>query len=191
MTAPRFRSTAAFTLRQRRTAPVVDRATFVIFSVNGCRFAAAAESVERVLREVVEGSANPVVHHLGKQIPVIDFRQVLRDATPTASVRTPASVGGMGQRTLVFSVRDVWVAATVDAVYEVATIDAAQVQPVESSTPQGTSGAAGAIDVVRGCFVRHDQDVLVLDMLRVVRAVYEATQRAAEVTRIANSGPAS
>ena len=188
MTEPRFRSTAAFTLRQRRTAPAIDRATFVIFSVNGRQFAAAAESVERVLRDVVQESPNPMVHHLGRQVPVIDVRQVLRATRPAAP---PQPVGIAGHRTLVFSVRDVWVAATVDAVHEVATIDAAQVRPVDPSTLAGDQAFPATIDVVRGTFRRHDQDVLVLDMLRVVRAVYEATQRAADVDRTAPSRPDS
>ena len=182
MTAPRFRSTATFTIRKRHVAPVVERTTFVIFSLGGQRFAASAESVERVLRNAsAEGNGPTTLEHRGQQVPVIDLRDALRPALrdAIAASGSPSRVASMapGQRTLVFSVQDQWVAATVDAVYEVATIDAALVQPIATGSSNGDAPARLA---VRGQFSRHDQVVLVLDMSRVVRAVYEATPGAAD-----------
>ncbi len=182
MTVPRFRSTATFTMRQRHVAPVVDRTTFVIFSLGGQRFAASAESVERVLRNASADANGPAtLEHRGQQVPVIDLRDALRpalrDALATSGVPSRVASMAPGQRTLVFSVQDQWVAATVDAVYEVATIDAALVQPVAASAPNGDAPPRLA---VRGQFSRHDQVVLVLDMTRVVRAVYEGTPGAAD-----------
>lgn len=193
MTAPRFRSTAAFTMRQRHTAPAIDRATFVIFSLGGQRYAAPAESVERVLRHAQsEAHALSLVEHNGRQVTVIDLRDVLQHASrelscdesghapPMGGSPPPSRSMALGQRTLVFSVQDAWVAATVDAVYEVATIDATLVRPVEAATA-----------VVRGRFVRHDHHVLVLDLLRVVRAVYVLTQHRADVASVGASTPGS
>ena len=177
MTAPRFRSTATFTIRKRHVAPVVDRTTFVIFSLGGQRFAASAESVERVLRNAsVDGNGPATLEHRGQLVPVVDLRDTLRSALRD----TIAASGGPmtpGQRTLVFSVQDQWVAATVDAVYEVATIDAALVQPVAAVAPNADATTHLA---VRGQFSRHDQVVLVLDMTQVVRAVYDVTPGAAD-----------
>ncbi len=183
MTAPRFRSTATFTMRQRHVAPVVDRTTFVIFSLEGQRFAASAESVERVLRNAsADGPGPATVDHRGQQVPVIDLRDALRPTLRDAIAASggPSRVASMlpAQRTLVFSVQDQWVAATVDAVYEVATIDAALVQPVAAGAPNGDAPTRLA---VRGQFSRHDQVVLVLDMTQVVRAVYGVTPGAADV----------
>lgn len=194
MTAPRFRSTAAFTMRHRQAAPIIDRATFVIFSLDGQRYAAPAESVERVLREAPSGEHGPpVVEHAGQQVPIIDFRAALGGTPPLSSRASEAGAAlgvhpSAGQRTLVFSVQDVWIAATVDAVYEVATIDAALVRPLEPVVAFNESVTSRA---VRGRFVRHDQEVQVLDMLRVVRAVYEATHPATDVNRSRASATSS
>lgn len=201
MTAPRFRSTAAFTMRQRHTAPAIDRATFVIFSLGGQRYAAPAESVERVLRYAQsEAHALSLVEHNGRQVTVIDLRDVLQHASrelscdesghapPMGGSPPPSRSMALGQRTLVFSVQDAWVAATVDAVYEVATIDATLVRPVEAESDLRTVAPTA---VVRGRFVRHDHHVLVLDLLRVVRAVYVLTQHRADVASVGASTPGS
>ncbi|MEQ1691394.1 MAG: chemotaxis protein CheW [Gemmatimonas sp.] len=192
MTAPRFRSTAAFTMRHRQAAPIIDRATFVIFSLDGQRYAAPAESVERVLRQTPSGEHGArVVEHAGQQVPIIDFRAALGGATSSRASEAgsaPDVRPAAGQRTLVFSVQDVWIAATVDAVYEVATIDAALVRPLEPVVAFSESTMPRA---VRGRFVRHDQEVQVLDMLRVVRAVYEATHHATDVNRSRASATSS
>lgn len=185
MTAPRFLSTAAFTRRHRLRGPQVDRATFVIFSLHGQRFASPVESVERVLRNASSGSAPSngaavtSVGHGGRRVPLIDLRAAL-------GLARAGSVDQSVERTLVFTVHGAWVAATVDAVYEVATIDASLVQPL---APPSADTPAARPDAARGRFVRHDQEVLVLDMVRVVRAVYEAAQRVARDDRAGATAP--
>jgi len=166
MTMPRFRSTAALSPRQRRAVAQVDRATFVVFTLGGRRLAVPVESVERVLRigaptEAGGPDVRPThVSHAGHSVPLLTLEPAMR---LLPSVPTAAS------RVVVFSVRDVWVAAVVDQVHEVAIMDASLVQPVgeEERTLVGA----------RGRFERHGHLVIVLDMLAVVRAVYEAAQR--------------
>lgn len=182
MTVPQFRSTASFTLRQRNSAPTIDRATFVVFSLGGHRFSAPVEAVERVLRqtpsrvtpEITTAIApDDVVQHAGRQVRVVDLR---------APLGVDAAVpGATGQRTIVFTVQGVWVAAVVDAVFEVATIDAATVRslPSEPHAPWATSDVVPAWPAgARGLFRRHDHDVLVLDMTRVLRSVFASTSQA-------------
>jgi len=165
MTAPRFRSTLALGTRQRRRAVPVDRATLVVFSLGAQRFGVPVECVERVLRhEVSRDVADPAdapahVSHGGRSVPVVTLAQALG----------VLDAGAMS-RVLVFNVQTVWVAALVGAVHEVATINAADVRAVSDES----ASVAGA----RGCFTRHGQDVIVLDMLAVIRAVYERAQRA-------------
>src|SRR6187551_2651036 len=121
MIAPRFRSTAAFS-RRHRQAKIVDRATFVIFSLQGQRFAAPVESVERVLRGAPSrDGVMTSVEHSGRRVPLLDLRSALGLAPQAAS-----ALGS--ERTLVFAVQGAWIACAVDAVYEVATIDASIVK---------------------------------------------------------------
>lgn len=170
MSVPRFRSTAALSIRQRQAAPTVDRATFVLFSLGGHRFAAPVTVVERVLRGgAVMNDAHVADGHVayaGRQVPVLDLRRAFGEASAV-----PSTLGT--RRLLIFSVQAVWIAAEVDAVQEVATIDASDVEAL----------AANAEHVVgaRGRFRRHGHDVTVLDMLRVVRAVYDAMRSDADV----------
>ena len=174
MTAPRFRSTAAFS-RRHRQAKIVDRATFVIFSLHGQRFAAPVESVERVLRGAPSAdTVTETVEHNGRRVPVLNLRSALGfTAEATATERSG--------RTLVFTVQSAWIACDVDAVHEVATIDAST---VELFAP-AIADEATRPDAARARFTRHEHEVLVLDIVRVVRSVYEATQHAAhdEVAR--------
>lgn len=164
MTAPRFRSTLALGTRKRRATVHVDRATFVVFGLGAQRFGVPVESVERVLRheaprDVGDPDGLPAqVSHDGRTVPVLALAPVLG-----------VSDAGVMTRVLVFSVQTVWVAALVGIVHEVATINAADVRPV----PDDIGAVAGA----RGCFARHGHDVIVLDMLAVIRAVYERAQR--------------
>jgi chemotaxis signal transduction protein len=175
MSVPRFRSTAALSIRQRQAAPTVDRATFVLFSLGEHRFAAPVTVVERVLRGGAVGAdarvadadvADGHVAYAGRQVPVLDLRRAF-----SAAQAVPSTLGT--RRLLIFSVQAVWLAAEVDAVQEVATIDASDVEAL----------AANAEHVVgaRGRFRRHGHDVTVLDMLRVVRAVYDAMRSDADV----------
>lgn len=163
MTIPRFRSTAAFTLRSRLSAPMVDRATFVLFSLGGERFAAPVEAVERVLRPgSLPAELMTTVAHAGRQVPLLDIRTALGIATSTDR--------SAGARMLVFIVQQVWVAAEVDAVYEVATLDASLVRRLPASRDDGRPWPVGS----RGLFTRHEQQVIVLDMpsvmLQVIRS---------------------
>ncbi len=164
MSMPRFRSTAALSIRQRQAAPTIDRATFVLFSLGPHRFAAPVTLVERVLRGGVASDAH--VAYSGRQVPVVDLRLAFRDTS--AGPSTLAT-----RRSLIFSVQEVWIAAEVDAVHEVATIDASAVEAL----PVTAERVVGA----RGRFQRHGHEVIVLDMLRVVRAVYDAMRSGADV----------
>lgn len=177
MTAPRFRSTAALTMRRGRVASAIERDTYVLFSLGGQRFAASAHSVQRVLRYDESIGAHPDDHlqRLGRAVATIDLRHALCPANDSAATSGCAlapdtSSTARGARTLVFADQGMWVATIVDAVYEVVTIDTALVLP-----------ASSPIEVASGQFSRHDQLVLVLDMPRVVRALYDATADAADV----------
>ncbi len=166
MTMPRFRSTAAFSTRQRPAVPHVERATFVVFSLAGRRLAAPVEAVERVLRQAAApSSAERHVVHAGRHVPLIDLR-------PAFGVPSPAP-DDASRRLLIFSAQGVWLAAEVDAVHDVATVDASSVESL-GMTGHDAMTLVGA----RGRFVRHGHEVIVLDMLRVVRAVYQLAQRA-------------
>lgn len=161
MSLPRFRSTAAYTQRVRQTVPTVDRATFVIFTMDERVFAVPVELVERVLRLDAQIDHDHVLF-AKRQVRLIDLRRAL-DRSPVA----PATRGAMGERLIIFSVQDTWIAARVDSVLEVATIDASLVQPIapaESATlPAGS----------RGRFSRQANVVIVLDMVRVLRALFD------------------
>lgn len=165
MSMPRFRSTASLSVRQRQVAPTIDRATFVLFSLGEHRYAAPVTLVERVLRGGAVG-ADAHVTYAGRQVPVLDLRLAFGDV--------PAGPSPLAtRRLLVFSVQEVWLAAEVDAVQEVATIDASAVEALAADVEY----VVGA----RGRFQRHGHDVIVLDMLRVVRAVYDAMRSGADV----------
>jgi chemotaxis signal transduction protein len=180
MNMPRFRSTAALSVRQRRAAPAVDRATFVLFSLGAHRFAAPVTLVERVLRarpdhagstdtgaaDANAAIADAHIAYAGRQVPVLDLRLAFGDGATRVSARGT-------RRLLIFSVQAVWIAAEVDDVQEVATIDASAVE----SVPVEAAHVVGA----RGHFHRHGHEVIVLDMLRVVRAVYDVMRSGADV----------
>ena len=160
MTIPRFRSTAAFTLRSRTAPPTVDRATFVLFSLGGERFAAPVEAVERVLRPCsLPVGLTTTVAHAGRQVPLLDIRTTLGIA--------PSGDRSAGARMLIFTVQQVWIAAEVDAVYEVATLDASLVNGMPAARDDGRPWPVGS----RGLFTRHEQQVIVLDMARVMMQV--------------------
>jgi chemotaxis signal transduction protein len=180
MNMPRFRSTAALSVRQRRVVPTVDRATFVLFSLGAHRFAAPVTLVERVLRarpanagsadadaaDADAADADLHIAYAGRQVPVLDLRLAFADRAARVSARDT-------RRLLIFSVQEVWIAAEVDDVQEVATIDASAVE----SLPVDVEHVVGA----RGHFHRHGHEVIVLDMLRVVRAVYDVMHSGADV----------
>jgi purine-binding chemotaxis protein CheW len=104
----------------RVAKPVIERSQLVIFRVGSDRYAADVFSVERVLRWTqprpipnVPAWLDGVIEHGGRSVPVIDLRT--RFDLPAASRENA--------RILVFSVGDDAIAATVDAVDEVATVN--------------------------------------------------------------------
>ena len=102
------------------TRVAIERVQLVTFRVGDQRYAADVFSVERVLRwsapraiPNVPAWLDGVIEHAGKSIPVIDLRA--RFDLPAAESREHA-------RILVLMSGDAQVAATVDAVDEVATV---------------------------------------------------------------------
>lgn len=176
--APRFRSTAAFTSHRRAAAPVVERATFVLFTLGPVAFAAPVEVVERVLRR--DGSRDTVEQVLaeragqdtgrdhavafdGVRLPLV--RLELGDALSTTT-----EGGGRGPdatRVLVFTLPDRLVAVAVDTVFDVATIDASTIATVRPEDAEVRPLPRG----VRGTFVRHGRELFVLDVSRLVPPV--------------------
>lgn len=150
-TGPRFKSTAAFAARRRTLAPTVERATFVTFMIGERRLAAAVESVERVLRgDAVLAAGASHVTYAGREVPIAD----LAGALACDAHRTAAS------RVLVVALPAGWIAVVVDAVHEIATVDAASIAAVAQGEP------AALVPGVRGTFLRHDHEILVLDIAR-------------------------
>jgi purine-binding chemotaxis protein CheW len=99
---------------------VIERTQLVTFRVGDQRYAADVFSVERVLRWTapravpnVPAWLDGVIDHGGRAVPVIDLRA--RFDLPPAPTREHA-------RILVFTVGESRIAATVDAVDEVATV---------------------------------------------------------------------
>ena len=135
--------------------PTIERATFVIFTLGGHRFAAYVEAVERVLRVAQSHVGTGTVRHAGLDVPVVS----LGPALAVTSSRSATS------RLLVIVAGTHWVAVEVDAVHEVAAIDATTVQSLESDGSRSyvPTGA-------RGVFRRAAHDVLVLDIARIVDA---------------------
>ena len=159
--APVFRSTRAFAARIRTTGPAVERATFVTFSLGHLRFAAPVEVVERVLRwSMVRPSDDGVtsigalhVPYAAVEVPVVDL------AAHLALSYAPSDMS----RALIIAAPAGWIAVVVDAVHEVATVDAASIEPVAHEifahqVPRG----------VRGTFVRQQQVTFVLDVVRAI-----------------------
>lgn len=175
MSMPQFRSTAAFARRQQPTAVAIDRATLVIFTMDDRAFAVPVELVERVLRP--DALSDP--HHVtfaGRQVRLIDLRRAL-DKSPSA----PSSGTPRGERLVIFTVQGTWIAARVDGVSEVATVDASGIQPVAASD------AAALPSGARGRFDRQGNAVIVLDMVRVLRALFDRER--AESTLSATASP--
>lgn len=172
MLVHRFRSTAAFDLRRRSIAPAIDRATFVVFSLGELRVALPVEAVERVLRtgEANVGNAKPShstrtphVQYHGQLVPVGNFRSALYlETDPTRSRHS---------RWLIVSALQSLTAIEVEAVHEVATLDASLIRPLPAET-QGWwfDRVANAWPLgTRGIFARPGHDVVILDILRLMR----------------------
>lgn len=149
----RHRSAAA-------AAAAVDRATLVTFTVGEDTLAAPVESVERVVR-FAQPSSIPgmpiwlegVMEYRGVMVPVIDLRKRLGRECVTTGATT---------RIVVFNAQPDWLAAIVDAVTEVVTVDASTIVP----PPALVRGLSGAY--LKGMVQHRDQVVLVLDVGKVL-----------------------
>jgi|GEM_PF-2337165 len=150
MSIGRFRPFGAAPRGKILSVPV-DRATFVIFAVGGHRFAVPVESVERVLRPATPHQS---IVHGGRTMALTDLASTLGLALASSS----------RSRVIVFNDGMHWFAAAVDAVFEVATIDASDVAPL------AFDGTRVFLPVgARGVFSRQGAAVLVLDVTRALR----------------------
>jgi purine-binding chemotaxis protein CheW len=158
--------TASASVRSRsaaaRAAAAVDRATLVTFTVGADTLAAPVETVERVLRFVAPSPLpgmpewlEGVIEHRNVMVPVIDLRKRFSRSALTTGATT---------RLVVFNTQPDWLAAIVDAVTEVVTVDAASIAPAPSLV-RGLSGA-----YLLGMVTHREQVVLVLDIARVLTA---------------------
>lgn len=153
----RHRSAAA-----AAAAAAIDRATLVTFTVGDDTLAAPVESVERVLR-FAQPSPIPgmpdwidgVIEYRGTMVPVIDLRR--RFGRERLS-------NGATTRVVIFNTQPDWLAAIVDAVTEVVTVDASSIAPPPSLV-RGLSGA-----YLLGMVKHREQVVLVLDVSKVLSA---------------------
>ena len=137
-----------------------DTSQIVTFRLGDDLFAADIYSVERVLRykpttaipnvpDWIEG----VIDYQGRVVPVISLRR--RFDLPVADVANDT-------RILVLNAGGEWIAAIVDAVLEVAALDAASLQP----PPPLFRGLAG--EYLKGIVRRGDRLVIFLDVERLL-----------------------
>jgi len=145
----------------------------VTFRLGDDLFAADIYSVERVLRwqsptavpnlpDWIEG----VLEYQGRVVPVVNLRR---------RFEMPAAPAATETRILVFNADGEWVAAVVDAVLEVAGLDAAQMAPPPSLF-RGISG-----DYLRGIVKRGDRLVVMLDVGKLLSSTERmALERAAQ-----------
>lgn len=134
----------------------------VVFRLADALFAADVFAVERVLRHTpprpipdVPAWVAGVVDHRGRVVPVIDLR---------ARFELPAEPPRPGTRLLVLHADGELVGVIVDAVTEVATVEAAEIEP----PPPLFRGLAG--EYLRGLVRRPAGLVVVLDIARLLGA---------------------
>jgi len=134
----------------------------VTFRLGADLFAAAVQSVERVLRYQrarpvpdVPPWVDGVIEYRGKAIPQLDLRRRfdLPDAAP-----------GTVTRVIVLNANDGWVAAVVDAVLEVTAFEPAEL----SAPPPLFRGLAG--EYLQGLLRRREGLVVLLDVDRLLSA---------------------
>ncbi len=155
----RHRSAAA---AAAAAAAAIDRATLVTFTVGDDTLAAPVGSVEQVIR-YAQPSPIPgmpdwlegVIEYRGVMVPVIDLRRRFG--------REGRAIGS-STRVVVFNTQPDWLAAIVDAVTEVVTVDASTIAP----PPALVRGLSGAY--LMGMVKHRDQVVLVLDVGKVLTA---------------------
>jgi len=152
MTASRFRSTAQFAPIERAPTVHVERATFVVFSIGGFRFAVSADSCERVLRADTGGHA---ISYEGRAVPRVDLAFALG-----LSLRP-----SLDSRVLVLNDGQAWRAADVDGVHEVVTIDVATIASTDTGGNFGYR-PVGALGIIS----RSGHSIFVIDIARVLSA---------------------
>ena len=135
-----------------------DTSKIVTFRLGDDLFAADIYSVERVLRyqtPTVVPNVPPwiegVLEYQARVVPVVNLRR---------RFEMPAAAAAAQTRILVFNAGGEWVAAVVDAVLEVASLDPASLQP----PPPLFRGLSG--EYLRGIVRRGDRLVIMLDVGR-------------------------
>ncbi len=146
-----FKSTAMFAVR-RRAVSMVERATFVCFSIGEHRLAGPVELIDRVLRPSTDA---PSVVFEGRVLPYADLASPLGLTLGSGAVAM--------RRVLVAHVNDNWWGLPVDAVHEVLSVDASDVLPLPAD--HADAHRTGAI----ATFTRGGSTVLVLDLVRLLR----------------------
>lgn len=139
-----------------------ERSQLVMFRVGRDRYAVDVFSVERVLRYQkprpipnVPAWLDGVIDYGGQAVPVIDLR---------TRFDLPASTDADHARILVFTLGDERIAATVDAVDEIATVDAAALE----EPPAIVNGLAR--QYLRALLRRDDEVTVVLDIAQLLNS---------------------
>ncbi len=149
-----------------------DEAQIVTFRLGDDLFAADIFAVERVLRyeaptpipNVPEWIAG-VLDYRGRVVPVLDLRR---------RFEMPPVAAGSDTRTLIFVANGQWIAATVDAVMEVAGVDPTRLAP----PPPLFRGLAG--EYLRGLVRLNGRLVIYLEVSRLLSSTDRLTiERAA------------
>lgn len=150
----------------------------VVFRLAEDHFAADVQAVERVIKLQVPRTVpnvppwvSGVVDYQKRVVPVVDLRK-----------RFELPEGNMGEmaRVLILHSGGEWIGVVVDAVVEVATLAAAELQP----PPKYFRGLAG--DYLRGLVKRGDHLVIVLDPDKLL----SATERIVLETAAQQAAPA-
>ena len=146
---------------------MTERLQLVTFRLGDDLFAADVFAVERVLRKQQPRPVPDmpdwllgVIAHQGRSVPVLDLRR--RFGLPPVSDVSLV-------RVLIIDIGEGWVGATVDEVLEVATVDAATVDP----PPALFKGLAK--DYLRGLVRRCESVVVWLDTTRLLTATERLT----------------
>ena len=141
---------------------VVEKRQLVIFRVGDQQYAADVFSVERVLRWTapraipnVPAWLDGVIDYGGRAVPVIDLRTRFDLAVSASREQS---------RILVFTLGESWIAATVDAVDEVATVEARELE----EPPTLFRGLAR--QYLKALLRRGEQVIVVLDVAQLLNA---------------------
>lgn len=139
-----------------------DKTQIVTFRLGEDLFAADIFSVERVLRyreptpvPNVPAWIEGVTEYQSRVVPVVNLR---------ARFGLPAVAAASETRMLVLTTEGTWIAAVVDAVLDVSTLDPARLAP----PPPIFRGLAG--EYLRGIVRREDRLVIFLDVARLMSA---------------------